>query len=92
MLKEMKNRRGGDLSGGQQQQLTICRALVFEPRLLILDEPGEGIQPNIVAQIGEVICRLIEGDGLTTLLVEPKLPFARSVRIGLRYWIGEAGC
>ena len=77
VLKEMKNRRGGDLSGGQQQQLAIGRALVIEPRLLILDEPGEGIQPNIVAQIGEVIRRLIEEDGLTVLLVEQKLPFAR---------------
>ncbi len=77
VLKEMKNRRGGDLSGGQQQQLAIGRALVIEPRLLILDEPGEGIQPNIVTQIGEVIRRLIKEDGLTVLLVEQKLPFAR---------------
>jgi len=77
VLKEMKNRRGGDLSGGQQQQLAIGRALIIEPRLLILDEPGEGIQPNIVAQIGEVIRKLIEEDGLTVLLVEQKLPFAR---------------
>ncbi|WP_111494796.1 urea ABC transporter ATP-binding subunit UrtE [Marinobacter bohaiensis] len=77
VLREMKNRRGGDLSGGQQQQLAIGRALVIEPRLLILDEPGEGIQPNIVAQIGEVIRKLIEEDGLTVLLVEQKLPFAR---------------
>jgi urea transport system ATP-binding protein len=77
VLKEMKNRRGGDLSGGQQQQLAIGRALVIEPRLLILDEPGEGIQPNIVSQIGEVIRRLIAEDGLTVLLVEQKLPFAR---------------
>ncbi len=77
VLKEMRHRRGGDLSGGQQQQLAIGRALVIEPRLLILDEPGEGIQPNIVAQIGEVIRRLIEEDGLTVLLVEQKLPFAR---------------
>ncbi|WP_166264081.1 urea ABC transporter ATP-binding subunit UrtE [Marinobacter caseinilyticus] len=77
VLKEMKSRRGGDLSGGQQQQLAIGRALVIEPRLLILDEPGEGIQPNIVAQIGEVIRTLIAEDGLTVLLVEQKLPFAR---------------
>ena len=62
LLKEMRHRRGGDLSGGQQQ-LAIGRALVIEPRLVILDEPGEGIQPNIVAQIGEVIRRLIEEDG-----------------------------
>ena len=77
VLKEMRHRRGGDLSGGQQQQLAIGRALVIEPKLLILDEPGEGIQPNIVAQIGEVIRRLIADDGLTVLLVEQKLPFAR---------------
>ena len=77
VLEEMRHRRGGDLSGGQQQQLAIGRALVLEPRLLILDEPGEGIQPNIVAQIGEVIRRLIREDGLSVLLVEQKLPFAR---------------
>ncbi|NYS62486.1 urea ABC transporter ATP-binding subunit UrtE [Vreelandella salicampi] len=77
VLEEMKHRRGGDLSGGQQQQLAIGRALVIEPKLLILDEPGEGIQPNIVAQIGQVIRRLIKEDGLTVLLVEQKLPFAR---------------
>nr|WP_300308338.1 urea ABC transporter ATP-binding subunit UrtE [Halomonas sp.] len=77
VLEEMRQRRGGDLSGGQQQQLAIGRALVLEPRLLILDEPGEGIQPNIVAQIGEVIRQLIADDGLTVLLVEQKLPFAR---------------
>ncbi|MBR2512903.1 MAG: urea ABC transporter ATP-binding subunit UrtE [Halomonas sp.] len=77
VLKEMKHRRGGDLSGGQQQQLAIGRALVIEPKLLILDEPGEGIQPNIVSQIGQVIRQLIKEDGLTVLLVEQKLPFAR---------------
>jgi urea transport system ATP-binding protein len=77
VLEEMKHRRGGDLSGGQQQQLAIGRALVIEPKLLILDEPGEGIQPNIVTQIGQVIRRLIKEDGLTVLLVEQKLPFAR---------------
>ncbi|MDX5378840.1 MAG: urea ABC transporter ATP-binding subunit UrtE [Halomonas sp.] len=77
VLEEMRHRRGGDLSGGQQQQLAIGRALVIEPRLLILDEPGEGIQPNIVTLIGEVIRQLIAEDGLTVLLVEQKLPFAR---------------
>lgn len=77
VLKDMRNRRGGDLSGGQQQQLAIGRALVLEPRLLILDEPGEGIQPNIVQQIGEVIRKLISEEQLTVLLVEQKLPFAR---------------
>lgn len=77
VLKDMRNRRGGDLSGGQQQQLAIGRALVLEPHLLILDEPGEGIQPNIVQQIGEVIRKLISEEQLTVLLVEQKLPFAR---------------
>ncbi|WP_416885679.1 urea ABC transporter ATP-binding subunit UrtE [Marinospirillum sp.] len=77
VLKDMRHRRGGDLSGGQQQQLAIGRALVLEPRLLILDEPGEGIQPNIVQQIGEVIRKLISEEQLTVLLVEQKLPFAR---------------
>ena len=79
VLKEMRGRRGGDLSGGQQQQLAIGRALILEPRLLILDEPTEGIQPNIVREIGEVIKRLNREQGLTVLLVEQKLPFARQV-------------
>jgi urea transport system ATP-binding protein len=79
VLKEMLNRRGGDLSGGQQQQLAIGRALVIEPRLLILDEPTEGIQPNIVQEIGDIILRLNREKGLTVLLVEQKLPFARKV-------------
>ena len=78
-LRQMLNRRGGDLSGGQQQQLAIGRALVLEPRLLILDEPTEGIQPNIVHEIGEVVMRLNTEEGLTVLLVEQKLPFARRV-------------
>lgn len=89
VLKEMRYRRGGDLSGGQQQQLAIGRALVLDPRLLILDEPGEGIQPNIVAQIGEVIRRLNREDGLTVLLVEQKLPFAR--RYADRFMIMDRG-
>ena len=79
VLKEMLGRRGGDLSGGQQQQLAIGRALVTDPRLLILDEPTEGIQPNIVAEIGSIVRRLNEEMGLTVLLVEQKLPFARKV-------------
>jgi urea transport system ATP-binding protein len=78
VLKRMLRRRGGDLSGGQQQQLAIGRALVLDPTLLILDEPTEGIQPNIVHEIGDVIIRLRDA-GMTVLLVEHKLPFARRV-------------
>ncbi len=79
VLKQMLRRRGGDLSGGQQQQLAIGRALIIEPRFLILDEPTEGIQPKIVHEIGEVIQRLNREQNLTVLLVEQKLPFARRV-------------
>ena len=79
VLKQMLNRRGGDLSGGQQQQLAIGRVLVLEPKLLILDEPTEGIQPNIVHEIGDIILKLNKEEGLTVLLVEQKLPFARRV-------------
>ena len=78
VLKTMLRRRGGDLSGGQQQQLAMGRALALDPKLLILDEPTEGIQPNIVAEIGDVIARLGE-DGVTVLMVEQKLAFARRV-------------
>lgn len=89
VLKEMKHRRGGDLSGGQQQQLAIGRALVLDPSLLILDEPTEGIQPNIVRDIGEVIRKLNRELGLTVLLVEQKLPFAR--RVADDFFIMEKG-
>ena len=89
VLKEMLTRRGGDLSGGQQQQLAIGRALVLDPKLLILDEPTEGIQPNIVHEIGDIICKLNQEIGLTVLLVEQKLPFAR--RIGDRFVILDRG-
>jgi urea transport system ATP-binding protein len=79
VLKKMLKRRGGDLSGGQQQQLAIGRAMVLDPKLLILDEPAEGIQPNIVHEIGDTILRLNRDAKLTVLLVEQKLPFARRV-------------
>lgn len=78
VLRSMMRRRGGDLSGGQQQQLAMGRALAIDPKLLILDEPTEGIQPNIVAQIADVLIEL-RAMGLTILLVEQKLPFVRKV-------------
>ncbi len=117
VLKQMLNRRGGDLSGGQQQQLAIGRALVVNPKLLILDEPTEGIQPNIVSEIGDVIIRLNKSKGIATpllktgeegrdavregiikikeelgvtiLIVEQKLPFAR--KVADRFFIMDRG-
>lgn len=89
VLRQMLHRRGGDLSGGQQQQLAIGRALALDPKMLILDEPTEGIQPNIVQQIGDVILKLNEEENLTVLLVEQKLPFAR--RVGKQFVIMDRG-
>lgn len=79
VLSDMLSRRGGDLSGGQQQQLAIGRALAVNPKLLILDEPTEGIQPNIVQEIGSIIKQLSSEIGLTVLLVEQKLPIVRRI-------------
>jgi urea transport system ATP-binding protein len=79
ILKDMLGRRGGDLSGGQQQQLAIARALVARPRLLILDEPTEGIQPSIIKDIGRVIERLVERGDMAILLVEQYFEFARDL-------------
>ena len=89
VLAQMLKRRGGDLSGGQQQQLAIGRALVTQPDILLLDEPTEGIQPNIVHDIGTVIQTLNKEVGLTVLLVEQKLPFAR--RVGENFLLMDRG-
>ena len=89
VLYDMKNRQGGDLSGGQQQQLAIGRALVIDPKLIIFDEPTEGIQPNIVSEIAAIMRKLNKEIGLTVLLVEQKLPFAR--KMGDRFFIMDRG-
>ena len=79
VLKQMLKRRGGDLSGGQQQQLAIGRALAADPKLLILDEPTEGIQPSIIKDIGAVIRRLVSEKKMAVLLVEQYYDFAESL-------------
>ena len=89
VLRQMLRRRGGDLSGGQQQQLAIGRALILEPTFLILDEPTEGIQPNIVHEIGDTIAKLNREMGMTVLLVEQKLPLAR--RVADRFYVLDKG-
>jgi len=79
VLKTMKNRRGGDLSGGQQQQLAIGRALAMKPKVLILDEPTEGIQPSIIKDIERVIQALSDRGDMAILLVEQYYDFAREL-------------
>ena len=79
VLKSMLGRRGGDLSGGQQQQLAIGRALVTRPKVLVLDEPTEGIQPSIIKDIGRALQFLRDEKGMTILLVEQYLDFCREI-------------
>ena len=89
ILKSLSNRNGGDLSGGQQQQLAIARALVGQPRILLLDEPTEGIQPNIIQQIGALLQDLAKRKGLTIVLVEQYLGFVRE--FGHDYYVLDRG-
>ncbi len=89
VLKSMLRRRGGDLSGGQQQQLAIGRALTTRPRLLVLDEPTEGIQPSIIKDIGRAIERLRERGDMAILLVEQYFEFARD--LADRFYVMDRG-
>ena len=89
ILKEFLHRQGGNLSGGQQQQLAIARALLAQPKVILLDEPTEGIQPNIVEQIEAVIARLNREHGITVILVEQNVAFAR--RASDRFALLEKG-
>jgi urea transport system ATP-binding protein len=89
VLRELSGRRAGLLSGGQRQQLALARALITRPRLLLLDEPTEGIQPSVVAEIEETILALTRRGGLSVLLVEQHVGFA--MRAAERYYVLEAG-
>jgi len=95
ILKSFLKRRGGDLSGGQQQQLAIARALTARPRLLILDEPTEGIQPNVIKDIARVIALLAKERGMGVILVEQYFDFAReladSISVMVRGEVALAG-
>lgn len=79
ILKDFRKRLGGNLSGGQQQQLAIARTLTGNPSMILLDEPTEGIQPSITQDIAKILLRLVEEKGISILLVEQKIDFARSV-------------
>ncbi len=89
VLRDMQTRRGGDLSGGQQQQLAIARALITQPKVLLLDEPTEGIQPNVIQQIGDALETLRDQGDMAIVLVEQNADFA--YRIADRFVVVEQG-